>query len=579
MIVAMSRDPVAKAGDVVDRYRILDKLGEGGMGTVFLGEHTLIKRRVAIKILHPELATDSAVIERFMNEARAAGTLGHPNIVESTDMGFTHEHIPYIAFEYLEGSLLTDEIYRVGGLPLRRALRIAQQIASALDAAHNAGIVHRDLKSDNIFLTDRDDVSDHVKVLDFGISRFQSVGDDSGLIMGTPEFMSPEQIETPSAVDKRTDIYALGVILYEMLAARRPFKLDDDPRALLDRIVRDEPAPLDRPELPHGLAEVVMTRMLAKAPADRYQSMLDVEAALDSFLTGDGATVGPRRRSRPIAVVVDAPRPNRKTARQVVNEALATAHKQQQKPWVQGAVIGVMLLGLVGLGVATTSTPPAARPAPAPAAALPAAAPAPVPGKIAITLDAGPTNARVLFRKRVSKAPVTMQISPSDILELVEVSAPGHKTTRYWLTLDRPTRLIAKLPAGHGSRDATDAETRLALGEVKASEDAPAPASAKSAEATGAAAPDAKPDARPDAKTADTKTDMSTAANDTTDTPAKTTAKAPPKAAKTTKTTKTTKATPTKAKPDPRAEAKAPDEPVTKPEAPPSPTDLEPMEP
>ena len=569
MIDSMSRDPVAKAGDVVDRYRILDKLGEGGMGTVFLGEHTLIKRRVAIKILHPELATDSAVIERFMNEARAAGTLGHPNIVESTDMGFTHEHIPYIAFEYLEGSLLTDEIYRVGGLPLRRALRIAQQIASALDAAHNAGIVHRDLKSDNIFLTDRDDVSDHVKVLDFGISRFQSVRDDSGLIVGTPEFMSPEQIETPNAVDKRTDIYALGVILYEMLAARRPFKLDDDPRALLHRIVHEEPAPLDRPELPHGLAEVVMTRMLAKVPADRYQSMLDVEAALDSFLTGDGATVGPRRRSRPIAVVVDAPRPNRKTARQVVNAALATAHQQQ--PWVQGAVIGVLLIGLVGLGVATTSTPSPARPVPAPpAAALPAAAPAPTPGKIAVTLDAGPANARVLFRKRVSKAPVTMQISPSDILELVEVSAPDHKTTRYWLTLDRPTRLIAKLPAGHGARDATDVETRIALGEVKPSEDA----ALSSAEATGAKTSDNADDA------IDAKTDTSAAKPDPKPTESK-----PAKAAPA-KTTKTTKAIPTKAKPDPKPDPSpdkpatlTPDEPVTKPEPPPPSGDLEPMAP
>ena len=142
------------------------------MGTVFLAEHALIKRRVAIKILHPDLATDADVVERFMNEARAAGTLGHPNIVESTDMGFTHDHVPYIVFEYLEGTLLTDEIYRVGGLPVRRAVRIAEQIASALAAAHNAGIVHRDLKSDNIFLTDKDDALDHVKVLDFGISRF-----------------------------------------------------------------------------------------------------------------------------------------------------------------------------------------------------------------------------------------------------------------------------------------------------------------------------------------------------------------------------------------------------------------------
>src|SRR5271167_2957727 len=116
-----------EVGDLVEgRYRIIKVLGEGGMGTVFLAEHTLIKRRVAIKILHPQFASDANVVERFMNEARAAGTLGHPNIVESTDMGFTHNHVPYIVFEYLEGTLLTDEIYRVGGMPVRRAIRIAE---------------------------------------------------------------------------------------------------------------------------------------------------------------------------------------------------------------------------------------------------------------------------------------------------------------------------------------------------------------------------------------------------------------------------------------------------------------------
>ncbi|HEX7702390.1 MAG TPA: serine/threonine-protein kinase, partial [Kofleriaceae bacterium] len=253
-------------GDIVEgRYRIIRTLGEGGMGTGFLAEHALIKRRVAIKILHPELATDANVIERFMNEARAAGTLGHPNIVESTDMGFTHNHVPYIVFEFLEGALLTDEIYRVGGLPVRRAVRIASQIASALHAAHNAGVVHRDLKSDNVFLTDKDDAFDHVKVLDFGISRFLSVDDKhKGMVMGTPEFMAPEQITDPENVDRRADIYALGVILYEMLTARRPFSNEDDPRQLLHRIVHEAPPPLMRPEVPHGLADTILTKLLAK---------------------------------------------------------------------------------------------------------------------------------------------------------------------------------------------------------------------------------------------------------------------------------------------------------------------------
>ncbi|NVB82183.1 MAG: serine/threonine protein kinase [Kofleriaceae bacterium] len=278
------------------------------MGTVYLAEHMLIQRRVAIKVLRAELAADSQVVDRFMNEARAAGAIGHPHIVESTDLGFTREEVPFIVFEYLEGTLLTDEIYRLRGLPPRRALRIATQIASALQAAHTAGIIHRDLKSDNIFLTDKEDVSDHVKVLDFGISRFvETENDDSQgrhQIMGTPEFMSPEQITAPHAVDHRADIYALGVVLYEMLAARRPFDFDAEGRTtdrtfaetdqLLHKIIQDAPPPLGRPDLPPGLEQLINEKLLAKSAEQRFQSMKDVQAALDAF-----ASVS-RRDTQPI---------------------------------------------------------------------------------------------------------------------------------------------------------------------------------------------------------------------------------------------------------------------------------------
>jgi tRNA A-37 threonylcarbamoyl transferase component Bud32 len=276
-----------KEGDTVEgRYRIIRRLDEGGMGSVFLAEHVLIKRRVAIKVLRPEFSEDADVIERFMNEARAAGTLGHPNIVESTDMGFTREGVPYIVFEYLEGSLLTDEIYRVGGMPVRRAVRIARQIASALNAAHRAGVIHRDLKTDNVFLTDKEEASDHVKVLDFGISRFMETDDDRsgvrGLVMGTPQFMAPEQITEPEKVDKRADIYALGVILYEMITARRPF-CNEDPDQLIHDILRAEPPPLNVPDLPPGLQEMLFTKLLSKDRANRYSTMRDVEGALEAF--------------------------------------------------------------------------------------------------------------------------------------------------------------------------------------------------------------------------------------------------------------------------------------------------------
>jgi serine/threonine protein kinase len=489
-----AREPVVKAGDLVEgRYRILSTLGEGGMGTVFLAEHTLIKRRVAMKILHPELATDADVIERFMNEARAAGTLGHPNIVESTDMGFTDDHVPYIVFEYLEGTLLTDEIYRVKGLPVRRAVRIAQQIASALHAAHNAGIIHRDLKSDNVFLTDKEDAADHVKVLDFGISRFLALDDEQtrkGMVMGTPEFMAPEQITAPASVDKRADIYALGVILYEMLTARRPFSDDADPRALMQRIVSTAPPPMQRLEIPHALNDMIMTKLLAKDREQRYPSMVDVEAALDAFTTRDDA-----RLSRPTAAHAGddlgrnsevIPRPARSVETPWPMDPVIAIGKislppapRPHRPWAPYVLAGAgVLVGALGLGYgmwAGKSEPkPSAAPAPIapprPAAAIPApaAAPPPAPAKVDVSLDANVPDARVTFRRRVSPAPAALQIATSEIVEIVEISAPGYKTMRYWLTFDRPTHLNARLSKGKGFEEASDEATLVALGEVAA---------------------------------------------------------------------------------------------------------------
>ena len=281
------RGPIVKTGDTVEgRYRIVKPLDQGGMGTIYLAEHVLIKRKVAIKVLRPEFATDADVVGRFMNEARAAGTLGHPPIVEATDMGFTKDGVPYIVFEFLEGTLLVDEVYRLGGLTVRRALRIANQIASALHAAHTAGIIHRDLKSENIFLTNKDDRPDHVKVLDFGISRFMEAESDSsgrGMVMGTPEFMAPEQVTTPDHVDRRADIYALGVILYEMLSARRPYKSDPDPQVVLKQVVSEAPPPLGKSEAPPGLSEMILERLLAKDPDQRFQTMKELQAALEAF--------------------------------------------------------------------------------------------------------------------------------------------------------------------------------------------------------------------------------------------------------------------------------------------------------
>ncbi|TMQ12851.1 MAG: AgmX/PglI C-terminal domain-containing protein, partial [Deltaproteobacteria bacterium] len=496
--------------------------GQGGMGVVFLAEHTLIHRRVAVKILHPELATDADVVKRFMNEARAAGTLGHPNIVESTDMGFTSNRVPYIVFEYLEGTLLTDEIYRVGGLPVRRAVRIAQQITSALHAAHNARIVHRDLKSDNIFLAARDDTLDHVKVLDFGISRFLSTDVEQtrrSIVMGTPEFMAPEQISAPERVDLRADVYALGVILYEMLTARRPFSNDEDPRALLHRIVYSDPPPLQRPEVPRALEELV-TKLLAKSPDDRYQSMSDVGAVL-AGVTTQGATPQPRitrqvptigsdqpptvaseppgeppreQPSKPPSEPPSEPPGGQSPASAVetpspvshASSRAATLLPRNPRHWLPVAIAGGGLaVGLLGLlfGLHGGGSVESAATAPIPAEPIkpPPSPPVPpdrLPDKVPISLDADVPGARVTFRRRVLAAPTTAKVTPHDVVELVEVSASGYRTVRYWLTFDRATRLVVRLTRGTGIVEATEEETLIALGEIAPPTPAAAPSSA-----------------------------------------------------------------------------------------------------
>jgi serine/threonine-protein kinase len=286
--VGSSRPAEFQPDDIIDgRYRIVRQLADGGMGTVFLAEHLLIKRRVAIKRLHSDLARDLAMVQRFLQEATAAGTLGHPHIVQSTDMGFSRDGTPYIVFEYLEGCLLVEEIHRLGRLPVRRAVAIARQIASALEAAHGAQIAHLDLKSDNVFLTDQGEALDHAKLLDFGISRFLAADQEStqpGVMMGTPEFMAPEQVTMPDQVDCRADIYALGVLLYEMLTGRLPH-VGADQRVILHRIVWDPPAPLDV-EVTPALACLLFDGLLVKHRDRRLQTMTEVKDALAAVLDG-----------------------------------------------------------------------------------------------------------------------------------------------------------------------------------------------------------------------------------------------------------------------------------------------------
>ncbi len=288
-------------GDVIDnKYQIVRLLGEGGMGAVFEGENTRIKRRVAIKVLHAAVADNAEAAERFQREAQAAGHIGNEHIIEVLDLGELPNGDRFMVMEYLDGEPMSDRIKRMGHLTPEQAVPIFTQILQGLAAAHQAGILHRDLKPDNIYiLNEKVGHKDFVKIIDFGISKFQPLSDEmkmtrTGTIMGTPYYMSPEQASGARAMNAQSDIYAVGVILYEALTGAVPF---DAPtfNQLMFQIVLSEPAPIDQiiPDLDPAFASIVRKAM-ARDQSHRFESCDEFRLALESWsASGAGVTVPP----------------------------------------------------------------------------------------------------------------------------------------------------------------------------------------------------------------------------------------------------------------------------------------------
>jgi len=262
-------------------YRLVEPLGHGGMGTVFLAEHMRVGREVAVKLLRPEHAADPDVIERFCREARAAGSIAHDSVVEIIDVNNEPDGTWFIVMERLIGSDLAGVIRRDGPLPIEKSMEIAKQAANALSLAHARGIVHRDIKPANIFVLDGP--STRIKLLDFGISKLVDGAASitgTGLIIGTPLYMAPEQACGDPSLDHRSDIYSLGAVLYEMLAGRPPFDAAA-PMVLIARIMTEDPPPVSRwrEDLPAWL-DTLVARCLSRSPEGRFQSAEDLANAL-----------------------------------------------------------------------------------------------------------------------------------------------------------------------------------------------------------------------------------------------------------------------------------------------------------
>jgi serine/threonine protein kinase/uncharacterized tellurite resistance protein B-like protein len=312
---------------LAERYKVMQRIGEGGMGSVYVGQHVTLGKQVALKVLKQEMSYDRTVVERFLREAKATSSIEHENVVQILDYGHTPSGSAFFAMEFLRGQELTELIAELGRISWYRAKPILLQICHALAAAHDAGIIHRDIKPGNVLLIKRGGRSDFVKILDFGIAKVEDevALTRAGMVFGTAAYMAPEQA-TASKLDGRADMYALACVAFEMLTGRLPFDAKH-PIKMLNCHIR-EPAPSMRmiapaANVPAALDEVIL-RALAKLPDERYSDMYAFAEALDAIPRGEP----PAEPVNPVNPIATTQSPSA-DAMQALQQAEA---RQQQTP-------------------------------------------------------------------------------------------------------------------------------------------------------------------------------------------------------------------------------------------------------
>ncbi len=279
-------------GDLLDgKYRLVRLLGSGGWGTVYEGENTRTLHRVAIKVLHAEMIGRGDMIARFEREAQAAGKIGSEHIIEVYDLGELASGQRYMVMEYLDGEDLSARLRAAGRLEPKVLAPLLAQVLEGLGAAHDAGILHRDLKPENLFLVRTRSGDDFVKILDFGISKFAEAPSSmtqTGTVMGSPCYMSPEQARGSKALDNRSDIFSLGVVLFECVTGQLPFQAETFNELMFKIALEDVPDPLlANPQLDPEFA-VIVRRALARDPAARFASTMEFEDALSEWMHTHG---------------------------------------------------------------------------------------------------------------------------------------------------------------------------------------------------------------------------------------------------------------------------------------------------
>ncbi|MBC7792755.1 MAG: serine/threonine protein kinase [Clostridia bacterium] len=435
-------------GRVLGSYRLVQLIGEGGMGQVYLAEHTRLGRKVALKLLRPEYARHTKAVQRFFGEARAVNQISNDNIVEITD--FIENEVDadgkpaekYYIMELLKGRSLGDLQKTDGILPLERTLPIMMQVCSALAAVHDAGIVHRDLKPDNIFLIEKAGQRDFVKLLDFGVAKFtdlsasQQMGRTGvGALVGTPEYMSPEQM-SGKPVDHRSDIYALGIILYEVVTGRQPFTAKSLGEMAIKHLTVTPPKPSKLKGLPHNPSrelEALIMECLQKDPLKRPQTVTDIIERMQPLVRdvafADSSIDGPLRRTRNTRVAVVA------AAVLAIGGGAGIAAVRTSKGEVATEVTAQPVVGApaaepTDIGLELEALPPH------------------VDHKAQIALDSNPSGAEV-YRENsdtlLGVTPFILVIEKSPIGAVLEFRRSGYKLQKETIAVENDGRFTAQL--------------------------------------------------------------------------------------------------------------------------------------
>jgi eukaryotic-like serine/threonine-protein kinase len=445
-------------GTVLGSYRLLRVLGQGGAGYVYEAEHVRLGRKMAIKVLHTDVATD-AIVHRFFNEARAVNAIKHPNIIDIEDFVTTSSGEHYLLMELLVGDDLRTLISREGRISPERITAIGAQVASALAAVHRVGIVHRDLKPDNIFVSQRDG-KEIAKLLDFGIAKFldREGVTKAGMTLGTPAYMAPEQIMKGAAVGTSSDIYALGMVLYEAVCGAPAFEGPTTAAILRGHCIEPVvPPSRKRGEPVPPVLEAAILKCLEKEPERRFTTADELVEAL--------------RADRPVAV-------SKSWERGVARRASRQRIVMMLPAFAMAAAAFIIQVWPRGEGESRAATPPtsakpvaAAEPAPAPAPppkAAPAPAPAPAPvatppatPTIQVELDSRPRRAEMfLGNTSLGKAPVTVQLEmSSDPVTIAARFSDGKRVIETFVP-DRPhSTLVLTRPSAVASKPARRPKT------------------------------------------------------------------------------------------------------------------------